>query len=84
MHLLLGQIYLKKKDYLNAQELLETATRLSPQSSRQAFVLLIQIALRHKDADRARQYLDVMKQYFPLGLRNLEVCKRKFKLPAKP
>jgi len=66
VHLLLGQIYLRKQDYLNAQEELETATRLSPQTSRQAFALLIEIALHHKDGDRARQYLDVMKQYFPL------------------
>jgi tetratricopeptide (TPR) repeat protein len=65
VHLLLGQIYLRKKDYLNAQEQLETATRLNPQSSRQAFVLLIEIALHHHEVDRARQYLDVMKQYFP-------------------
>ena len=65
VHLFLGQLYLKKEDYLKAQEFLETATRLSPQNSRQAFVLLIQIALRHEDADRARQTLDVMKQYFP-------------------
>jgi cytochrome c-type biogenesis protein CcmH/NrfG len=64
VHLLLGQIYLRKKDYLNAQEQLETATRLNPQSSRQAFVLLIEIALYHNEIDRARQYLDVMKQYF--------------------
>ncbi len=28
-------------------------------------MLLIEIALQHKEADRARQYLDVMKQYFP-------------------
>jgi tetratricopeptide (TPR) repeat protein len=66
VHLLLGQLYLKKQDYLKAQELLETATRLSPQNSRQGFVLLIQIALRHDETDRARQTLDVMKQYFPL------------------
>jgi tetratricopeptide (TPR) repeat protein len=65
VHLLLGQLYLKKQDYLKAQEFLETATRLSPQSSRQAFVLLIQIALRHEETDRAKQTLDVMKQYFP-------------------
>ena len=65
VHLLLGQIYLKKQDYLNAQEQLETATRLSPQTSRQAFELLIEIALHHKDVDHARQYLNVMKQYFP-------------------
>ena len=64
-HLFLGQLYLKKQDYLKAQEFLETATRLSPQNSRQAFVLLIQIALQHGDSDRARQTLDVMKQYFP-------------------
>jgi len=65
VHLLLGQLYLKKQDYLKAQEFLETATRLSPQNSRQAFVLLIHIALRHEDPDRARQTLVVMKQYFP-------------------
>jgi len=65
VHLLLGQGYLRKQDYLKAQEFLETATRLSPQNSRQAFGLLIQIALQHEDANRARQYLDVMKQYFP-------------------
>ena len=65
VHLLMGQIYLRKQDYLNAEERLETATRLSPQDSRQAFKLLVEIALHHKDVDRARQYLDVMKQYFP-------------------
>jgi tetratricopeptide (TPR) repeat protein len=65
IHLFLVQLYLKKQDYLKAQEFLETATRLSPQNSRQAFVLLIQIALRHEDTNRARQTLDVMKQYFP-------------------
>ena len=65
VHLVLGELYFRKQDYLNAQESLETATRLSPQSSRQAFGLLVQIALRHEDASRARQYLDVMKQYFP-------------------
>jgi tetratricopeptide (TPR) repeat protein len=65
VHLFLGQLYLKKQDYLKAQEFLETATRLSPQNSRQAFGLLIQIALRHEDANRASQTLDVMKQYFP-------------------
>jgi tetratricopeptide (TPR) repeat protein len=65
VHLLLGQLYLRKQDYLKAQELLETATRLSPQNSRQAFRLLIQIALQHEDANRAMQTLDVMKQYFP-------------------
>ena len=65
VHLLLGQLYLGKQDYLKAQEFLETATRLSPQNSRQAFVLLIHIALRHEDTSRASQTLDVMKQYFP-------------------
>jgi Tfp pilus assembly protein PilF len=64
VHLFLGQLYLRKQDYLKAEESLEMATRLSPQNSRQAFGLLIQIALRHEDANRARQYLDVMKQYF--------------------
>jgi len=65
VHLVLGELYFRKQDYLKAQESLETATRLSPQDSRQAFGLLVQIALRHEDAARARQYLDVMKQYFP-------------------
>jgi Tfp pilus assembly protein PilF len=64
VHLFLGQLYLRKQDYLKAEESLEMATRLSPQNSRQAFGLLIQIALGHEDANRARQYLDVMKQYF--------------------
>lgn len=65
VHLALGQLYFRKQDYLKAQESLETATRLSPRDSRQAFGLLIQIALRHEDLSRAGEYLDVMKQYFP-------------------
>jgi len=65
VHLVLGELYFRKQDYLKAQESLETATRLSPQDSRQAFGLLVQIALRHEGTARARQYLDVMKQYFP-------------------
>lgn len=65
VHLVLGQVFFRKQDYLKAQESLETATRLSPQNSRPGFELLIQIALRHEDASRARQYFDVMKQYFP-------------------
>ena len=65
VHLVLGELYFRKQDYLKAQESLETATRLSPQDSRQAFGLLVQIALRHEDASRATQYLEVMKQYFP-------------------
>ena len=76
VHLLLGQIHLKKQDYLNAQEQLETATRLNPQSSRQAFRLLIEIALQHKEVDRARQYLDVMKQYFPSDSETLDLQER--------
>jgi len=65
VHLALGELYFQRQDFLRAQESLETATRLGPQGSRQAFGLLVQIALRHEDASRARQYLDVMKQYFP-------------------
>ena len=65
VHLALGELYFQRQDFLKAQESLETATRLSPQGSRQAFGLLVRIALRHEDASRARQYLDVMKQYFP-------------------
>lgn len=65
VHLALGQIYLRRQDYVRAQESLETTTRLSPKDSRQAFGLLIQIAMRHNDLDRAKQYLDLMKQYFP-------------------
>jgi Tfp pilus assembly protein PilF len=65
VHLALGEFYFRKQDYLKAQESLETATRLSPQDSRKAFGMLVQIALRDKDASRATQYLEVMKQYFP-------------------
>jgi tetratricopeptide (TPR) repeat protein len=65
VHLVLGEFYFRRQDYLKAQESLETATRLSPQESRQAFGFLVQIALKHEDTALARQYLDVMKQYFP-------------------
>ncbi|MGH9429185.1 MAG: tetratricopeptide repeat protein [Terriglobia bacterium] len=65
VHLVLGELYSRKQDYLKAQESLETSSRLSPQEARQAFGLLVQIAVRHEDAALARQYLDVMKQYFP-------------------
>ena len=74
VHLALGGLYFRKQDYLKAQESLETATRLSPQDSRQAFGLLVQIALRHEDLSRARQYLDVMKQYFPSDPETLKLA----------
>ena len=65
VHTLLGELYFRKHDYVKAQECLETATRLSPQDSRGAFGLLIQIALQDRHLDQARQYLNVMKKYFP-------------------
>lgn len=65
IHLTLGQLYFQKQDYLHAQESLELATRLSPKEARQAFLLLIEIALRHQESERGRQYLQVMEQYFP-------------------
>ncbi len=65
IHIALGQLYFQKQDYLNAEESLETATRLNPAEARQAFLLLVEIALRHQDKQRGRQYLQIMKEYFP-------------------
>lgn len=73
VHLALGELYFRRQEYLKAQDSLETATRLSPLDSRQAFGLLVQIALRHEDAPRAKEYLDVMKQYFPADPETLKL-----------
>lgn len=72
-HRFLGELYFRKQDYVKAQESLETATRLGPQESSRAFALLAEIALRHDDEERARQYLDLMKQYFPSDPETLRV-----------
>lgn len=65
IHSSLGQLFFQKQNYLKAQEHLETATRLNPKEARSAFLLLIQLANSHQDFGRARQYLEVMLQYFP-------------------
>jgi len=66
VHLALGELYFRQRTYLKAEKSLETATRLNAQGSRRAFELLVQIALQHQEMARARQYLEVMKQYFTL------------------
>lgn len=83
VHLVLGELYFRKQDYFKAQESLETATRLSPQKSRQAFGFLVQIALLHQNTPLARQYLDVMKQYFPSDPETLKL-EAKFHSIEKP
>jgi uncharacterized protein HemY len=61
----LGQLYFSKQDYVHAEEALEMATRLSPEEGRQAFLLLIELAIKHQNLERGQQYLRVMEKYFP-------------------
>jgi uncharacterized protein HemY len=64
-HSALGQLFFRTQNYVKAQEHLETAARLRPTEARSAFLLLIQLGMINQDPDRARQYLEVMLQYFP-------------------
>jgi tetratricopeptide (TPR) repeat protein len=64
-HLGLGQALLQKKDYSAVEEHLETATRLDPRGTRQAFVLLIQIEILNKRYAQARYFLNVALDFFP-------------------
>jgi tetratricopeptide (TPR) repeat protein len=65
VHSALGQLYFQAKAYIKAQEHLEMATRLNPKEAHSAFVLLVQLAIINQDPERARQYVEVMLQYFP-------------------
>ncbi len=65
VHMALGQLYFQKQDYVRSQESLEIATHLNPSEARQAFLLLAMIAIRHQELEHAREYLQVMDQYFP-------------------
>jgi len=64
-HLGLGQAFLRNKDYAYAEEHLETATRLDPRASKQAFVLLVQIEILNKRYTQARYFLNAALDFFP-------------------
>ena len=58
-------MFLQKKEYDLAGEHLETATRLDPRATKQAFMLLIEIQLLTQRYERARYFVSAMAEFFP-------------------